>query len=84
MATSFFYEETLPTEDSDMMKLHRYYYNDISAEVLVRSFHLLPANSGRIFLDDEHIPLANLRSDIKIVLTRFLYDRQRQKMRSAS
>lgn len=84
MATFFFYEETIPTGDSDMLKLHRYYYNDISAQVLVRSFHLLPANLRQIFLDDEHIPLADLRTDLKAVLTRFLCDRQRQEKRSAS
>ena len=84
MATSFFYEETLPIGGSDMLTLHRYYYNDISAQILVRSFHLLPANVGPIFLHDEHIPLADLRTDLKTVLTQFLCDPQRQKKELAS
>ena len=76
MATFFFYEETFPTGTPDLMRLNRYYYNDISAEVLLRSFHLCPATARHLFLDDQHIPIANLRTDLKAILSRLLCDRQ--------
>lgn len=75
MATSFFHEETIPTEDDTVMELVRYYYDDISAEVVTRSFHLFPATAGREFLENDRIPLADLRADLKVQLTRFLYHR---------
>lgn len=75
MATSFFHEETLPTDDHTIMELVRYYYDDISAEILTRSFRLFPATAGREFLNNERIPFADLRADLKVVLTRFLYYR---------
>lgn len=84
MATSFFHEETLPTDDNTVMELVRYYYDDISAEVLTRSFRLFPATGGREFLDNDRIPLADLRPDLKVVLTRFLYHRQGQEQSSTS
>ncbi|MDC8450440.1 MAG: hypothetical protein LV473_19080 [Nitrospira sp.] len=40
MATSFFHEETLLTDDNTVVELVRYYYDDISAEILTRSFQL--------------------------------------------
>ena len=79
MATSFFHEETLPTDDNTVMELVRYYYDDISAEVLTRSFHLVPATAERTFLENDRIPLADLRADLKVVLTRFLYHRNDKK-----
>ena len=79
MATSFFHEETFPAADHTVMKLVRYYYDDISAEILTRSFHVFPATGGKEFLDNDRIPLADLRADLKVMLTRFLYHRQRQK-----
>jgi hypothetical protein len=75
MATSFFHEETLPTDDDTVMELVRYYYDDISAEVLTRSFHLFPATGAREFLENGRIPFADLRADLKVRLTRFLYHR---------
>lgn len=47
MATSFFHEETIPTDDDTVMELVRYYYDDIAAEVLTRSFHLFPATAEK-------------------------------------
>ncbi len=75
MATSFFHEETLPTDDNTVVELVRYYYDDISAEVLTRSFRLFPETAGREFIDNNRIPLADLRADLKVVLIRFLYHR---------
>jgi len=75
MATSFFHEETIPTDDDTVMELVRYYYDDISAVVLTRSFHLFPATAEREFLDNGHIPFADLRADLKVLLIRFLYHR---------
>ena len=72
MATSFFHEETLPTDDNTVMEQVRYYYDDISAEILTRSFHLFPATAERTFLENDRIPLADLRADLKAMLTRFL------------
>jgi hypothetical protein len=79
MATSFFHEEILPTDDNTVMEMVRYYYDDISAEVLTRSFRLFPATAGREFLDNDRIPLADLRADLKVVLTRFLCHRHDKK-----
>ena len=79
MATSFFHEETLPTNDDTVMELVRYYYDDISAVVLTRSFQLFPATAERQFLENGLIPLADLRADLKVVLTRFLYHRNDKK-----
>lgn len=78
MATSFFHEETLSADDNTAMKLVRYYYDDISAEILMRSFHLFPATAERKFLENDRIPLADLRADLKVVLARFLNPRQGQ------
>jgi hypothetical protein len=50
MATSFFHEETLPTDDHTAMKLVRYYYDDISAEVLTRSCHIFSSTAVRTFV----------------------------------
>ncbi len=75
MATSFFHEETIPTDDDRVMEQVRYYYDDISAEVLTRSFHLFPAKAEKEFLDNGHIPLADLRPDLKALLIQFLHHR---------
>ena len=83
MATFFFHEETFSTGDPNLLRLHRYYYNDISAEVLLRSFHRGLATPGQQFVGDQHIPIANLRTDLKAVLTQFLSNRQRQERLAA-
>ncbi len=75
MATSFFHEETIPTDDVTVMELVRYYYDDISAVILTRSFRIVPTTTKREFLDNGHIPFADLRADLKILLIRFLYHR---------
>lgn len=79
MATSFFHEETISSDDHTVMELVRYYYDDISAEVLTRSFHLTPAKAEKTFLENDRIPLADLRPDLKAVLIRFLYYRNDKK-----
>ena len=84
MATYFFHEETSPTGDDGLSTLVRYYYDDISAEVLTRSFRLSSMSGRKEFLDNERVPLADLRADLKIELTRFLYRRLEQEIRLAS
>ena len=84
MATYFFHEETCPAGHDGVVKLVRYYYDDISAEILTRSFHLFPANARREFLDNDRVPLADLRPDVKTHLIEFLYRRGREALRLAS
>ncbi|ALA59621.1 hypothetical protein [Nitrospira moscoviensis] len=84
MATYFFHEETLPTGEHGKVKLIRYYYDDISAEILTRSFFLFPATAGKEFLDNERVPFADLRPDLKAHLIRFLFRRDQAAMRAAS
>lgn len=84
MATFFFHEETLPTGEDGVVELVRYYYDDISAEILTRSFRLSLATARKTFLDNERIPLADLRADLKTELTRFLSNRLQENMRLAS
>jgi len=84
MATYFFHEETLPSGDDGVVKLVRYYYDDISTEILTRSFQLFPAGARKEFLDNDRIPLADLRADLKGELTQFLCRRARQDLRLAS
>jgi hypothetical protein len=82
MATYLFHEETCPTGHDGVVKLVRYYYDDISAEILTRSFHLFPGR--REFLDNDRVPLADLRPDVKTHLTEFLYRRGQEGLRVAS
>jgi len=84
MATYFFHEETSPAGHDGAVKLVRYYYDDISAEILTRSFHLFPGNARREFLDNDRVPLADLRPDLKAQLTECLYRRGREDLRKAS
>jgi|GEM_PF-1084356 hypothetical protein len=84
MATYLFYEETGPTGHDGAVKLVRYYYDDISAEILTQSFHLCPGNARRELLDNDRVPLADLRPDVKEHLTEFLYHRVRKDLRLAS
>jgi hypothetical protein len=71
MATFFFHEETQPV-NKDEDKLVRYYYDDISAEILTRSFRIFFKPARREFIDTTRIPLADLRSDVKTCLTHYL------------
>ena len=84
MATSFFHEETLPPDDAGNATLVRYYFDDIAAEVLTRSFRLLPSSAKTEFIDNERIGFADLRPDLKTHLLRFLADRERIDVRMAS
>jgi len=84
MATYFFHEETGPMGHDGAVKLVRFYYDDISAEILTRSFHLFSGNARREFLDNDRVPLANLQPDVKAHLTEFLYHRVRKHLRLAS
>jgi hypothetical protein len=84
MATFFFHEETFRTGEEGLVRLVRYYYDDISAEILTRSFHLSLATARKTFLDNERIPLADLRADVKTELTRFLSRRLEKDLRLAS
>jgi hypothetical protein len=71
MATSFFHEETLPAGDAGAVTLVRYYFDDIAGEVLTRSFHVFGAARTE-FIDNERIPFADLRVDLKTRLLEFL------------
>jgi hypothetical protein len=83
MATYFFHEETSPADRDGVVTQVRYYYDDISAEILSRSFHLLPGGR-REFLENDRVPLADLRPDVKAQLTDYLYRRERKDLRVAS
>lgn len=83
MATYYFHEETL-SQDDGKMRLVRYYYDDISTEVLTRSFVLSRKTGEKEFLDNDRIPLADLRADVKAVLHHVLCQRLLQEMRRAS
>jgi hypothetical protein len=84
MATFFFHEETFPTGEEGRIKLVRYYYDDISAEILTRSFHLFSATARKTFLGNDRVPFADLRTDLKTALTECLSRRLREDMRLAS
>ena len=84
MATSFFHEETLPPDGAGNMTLVRYYFDDISSEVLTRSFRLFPEAGRTEFIDNERIPLADLRPDLKTHLLEFLTQRTGTNLRLAS
>ena len=84
MATWYFYEETLPSSDAGHMTLVRYYFDDIAGEVLTRSFRLSGEATPTEFIDNERIPFADLRSDLKTRLLEFLAHRERIDLRLAS
>ena len=84
MATFFFHEETLPVDDAGTTTLVRYYFDDIGGEVLTRSFRLFPAAGRTEFIDNERIPFADLRLDLKRRLIELLSHRERSHLRIAS
>ncbi|HTL62092.1 MAG TPA: hypothetical protein VL261_10640 [Nitrospira sp.] len=84
MATFFFHEETLPPDDAGHSTLVRYYYDDIAAEALTRSFRLLSSGARMEFIDNERIPLADLRPDLKVLVRDSLTQRERSDLRLAS
>ena len=84
MATSFFYEETLPADGSGKTTLVRYYYDDIASEVRTRWFRLFAEPARTEFIDNERIPFADLRADLKAHLLEFLARKKRIDLRLAS
>jgi hypothetical protein len=84
MATSFFHEETLVPDSAGNATLVRYYFDDISTEVLTRSFRLFRDPARTEFIDNERIPFADLRADLKARLLEFLARKQRMDFRLAS
>lgn len=84
MATFFFHEETLPTDDAGHATLVRYYFDDIGGEVLTRSFRLSPTAARTEFIDNERIPFADLRLDVKRRLVELLARREGSDLRLAS
>ena len=84
MATSFFHEETLPLDDLGNATLVRYYFDDITGEVITRSFYLLAVSGRTEFIDNERIPFADLRVDLKPRLIEFLGQKKRMDLRRAS
>ena len=83
MATYFFYEDTSDADDGGM-SIVRYYYDDISEEVLTRSFRLLPKAGRKQFLGNHLIPLADLPADVKAKLKDFLSERRQAERSQAS
>jgi hypothetical protein len=84
MATFFFHEETLPPDGQGKAILVRYYFDDIAAEVLTRLFGLSPEKARTEFIDNERIPFADLRADLKTRLLQLLAQRERSDLRLAS
>ena len=71
MAVHLFYEETKPravpegTGDAHL-EIDRYYYDDISDEVLIRSFQSDAARSRPpTFLAEDRVPLSEVSEDIR-------------------
>ena len=83
MATFYFHEETLGPDEAGRKTLVRYYFDDISSEVLTRSFRLFP-DARTEFLDNERIPFADLHIDVKRRLLHCLAQREQTDLRLAS
>jgi hypothetical protein len=66
------------------MKIVRYYYDDISEDILTRSFRLPRTAVRKEFLGNHLIPLADLPADVKAKLKDFLYRRMQDERRQAS
>jgi hypothetical protein len=84
MGTYFFHEDTSSSVDDGAMKIVRYYYDDISEEILTRSFRLLPKTVRKEFLGNDRIAVADLEADVKAKLKDFLYRRIQKERRQAS
>jgi hypothetical protein len=84
MGTYFFHEHTSPDAQDGTRDLVRYYYDDISEEILTRSFRLFPKTVQKVFLGNGLIPLADLQADVKSKLKDFLYRRMQAERRQAS
>jgi hypothetical protein len=84
MGTYFFHEDTSSSADDGAMKIVRYYYDDISEDILTRSFRLPRTAVRKEFLGNHLIPLADLPADVKAKLKDFLYRRMQDERRQAS
>ena len=84
MATYFFYEDTSSDADDGGTSIVRYYYDDISEDILTRSFRLPPKAVRKEFLGNHLIPLADLPLDVKAKLKDFLYARRQAERRQVS
>lgn len=83
MATYFFHEERRSTGEEGVLELVRYYYDDISAEILTRSFRIVSRTAEKEFLRNDRIPLADLRADLKAQLLQLLGRRAGSERRAA-
>jgi hypothetical protein len=84
MGTYFFYEDTSSDADYGGMSIVRYYYDDISEDILTRSFRLPPKAVRKEFLGNHLIPLADLPLDVKAKLKDFLFERRQAERRQPS
>jgi len=84
MSTLFFHEQILPDAEDGARVVVRYYYDDISEDILTRSFRLVPKTVQKEFLGNGLIPLADLQADVKAKLKDFLYRRMQAEGRQAS
>lgn len=81
MGTYFFHEQTSPDTEDGARDIVRYYYDDISEEILTRSFRLFPKTVQKEFLGNDRIPLADATPDVKAKLKHFLYQRMEEEQR---
>ncbi|HKN86792.1 MAG TPA: hypothetical protein VJV04_08035 [Nitrospiraceae bacterium] len=84
MSTLFFHEQTAPDAEDGSRLVVRYYYDDISEDILTRSFRLFPKTVQKEFLGNGLIPLADLPADVKAKLKDFLFRRMQEEQRQAS
>ena len=84
MGTYFFHEDTSSNADDGAMEIVRYYYDDISEEILTRSFRLLPKTVRKEFLGNDRIAVADLEADVKAKLKDFLYRRIQKERKQGS
>jgi hypothetical protein len=84
MGTYFFHEDTSPDAEDGTRGVVRYYYDDISEEILTRSFRLWPKRGQKQFLGNHLIPLADLPADVKAKLKDFLSERRQAERSQAS
>lgn len=81
MGTYFFHEETLPESADGAKDVIRYYYDDISEDILIRSFRFFSKTIRKEFLGTHRFPLADLRADVKAALHDFLFQRMQAERR---
>jgi hypothetical protein len=84
MGTYFFHEDTSSNTGDGGLSIVRYYYDDISEDILIRSFRLPPTAVRKEFLGNHMIPRADLQADVKAKLKDFLYRRMQAERRPVS